>query len=138
MSGHEWRPWMAEPVREGVEDGVEWRIIANEVFFAWQGYAHIPDGHVWRHLNADDIEPLVDVYGGVTYGPDQSGWIGFDTLQGNSSMIGLDGTDLDESRRELCEKMGWPWIEPHKWTCEEIEEETKRMAACIAANDTRP
>lgn len=62
---------MGEPVREGVEDGIQWRIMANDVLFLWQGYAHIPDGHVRRHLNADGIEPLVDVYGGVAYGPDQ-------------------------------------------------------------------
>ena len=80
-----WWPWMAEPVREGVEDGIQWRIMANDVLFLWQGYAHIPDGHVRRHLNADGIEPLVDVYGGVAYGPDRQGRIGFDTLQGNSS-----------------------------------------------------
>lgn len=66
---------MAEPVREGVEDGIQWQIMANDVLFSWQGYAHIPDGHVRRHLNADDIEPLVDVYGGVTYGPDRQGRI---------------------------------------------------------------
>ena len=47
-----WWPWMAEPVREGVEDGIQWRIMANDVLFLWQGYAHIPDGHVRRHLNA--------------------------------------------------------------------------------------
>ena len=58
-----WWPWMAEPVREGVEDGIQWQIMANDVLFSWQGYAHIPDGHVRRHLNADDIDPLVDVYG---------------------------------------------------------------------------
>lgn len=39
---------MSEPVREGVTDGIRWRIVASDVFFAWQGYAHIPDGHVWR------------------------------------------------------------------------------------------
>ena len=110
---------MAEPVREGVEDG----IMANDVLFLWQGYAHIPDGHVRRHLNADGIEPLVDVYGGVAYGPDRQGRIGFDTLQGNSSVIGLDGENLDALRRQLCERMGWPWVEPHKWTCDKVEEE---------------
>ncbi len=129
---------MAEPVREGVTDGIRWRIVASDVLFSWQGYAHIPDGHVRRHLNADGIEPLVDVYVGVAYGPDRQGRIGFDTLQGNSSVIGLDGTDLDASRRQLCERMGWPWVEPHKWTCDKVEKETKRMAARIAANDTRP
>lgn len=97
---------MAEPVREGVEDGIQWQIMANDVLFSWQGYAHIPDGHVRRHLNADDIEPLVDVYGGVTYGPDRQGRIGFDTLQGNSSVIGLDGENLDALRRQLCERIG--------------------------------
>lgn len=124
-----WWPWMAEPVREGVEDGIQWQIMANDVLFSWQGYAHIPDGHVRRHLNADDIEPLVDVYGGVTYGPDRQGRIGFDTLQGNSSVIGLDGENLDALRRQLCERIGWPWVESHKWTCDEVEEEMKRMAA---------
>lgn len=120
---------MAEPVREGVEDGIQWQIMANDVLFSWQGYAHIPDGHVRRHLNADDIKPLVDVYGGVTYGPDRQGRIGFDTLQGNSSVIGLDGENLDALRRQLCERIGWPWVESHKWTCDEVEEEMKRMAA---------
>ncbi|WP_152597184.1 hypothetical protein [Bifidobacterium saguini] len=130
----DWRPWMESPVHKGIEDGVEWRVMANDVFFAWQGYAQ---RHVWRNLTADDIAPLVDVYGGITYGPDRYGWIGFDTLQGNSSMIRLDGTDLDEPRRVLCARMGWPWVEPHKWTCDEVEAETRRMAACIAVNDTR-
>ncbi|MBT1164653.1 hypothetical protein [Bifidobacterium felsineum] len=134
----EWHPWMDDPVRTGVTDGVEWRIVAHNVYFAWQGYARIPDGHVWRHLSADDLDPLVHVYGGITYGPDEEGWIGFDTLQGNSSMISLDGEDLDERRRALCAMMGWPYVEPHKWTCDEVEAETKRMAASIAANDSRP
>lgn len=107
---------MAEPVREGVEDGIQWQIMANDVLFSWQGYAHIPDGHVRRHLNADDIEPLVDVYGGVTYGPDRQGRIGFDTLQGNSSVIGLDGENLDALRRQRHEtvkggtRMGRPLL----------------------------
>lgn len=48
---------MAEPVREGVEDGIQWQIMANDVLFSWQGYAHIPDGHVRRHLNANDTKP---------------------------------------------------------------------------------
>lgn len=95
-----WWPWMAEPVREGVEDGIQWRIMANDVLFLWQGYAHIPDGHVRRGLKANDIEPLIDVYGGVAYGPDRQGRIGFDTLQGNSSLIGLDGTRRPPPRRE--------------------------------------
>lgn len=93
---------MAEPVREGVTDGIRWRIVASDVFFAWQGYAHIPDGHVWRGLKANDIEPLIDVYGDVAYGPDRQGRIGFDTLQGNSSVIGLDGTRRPPHREEPC------------------------------------
>lgn len=130
-----WHPWMDTPVAQGTEQGIEWRVTANDIAFAWNGYARIPDGHIWRNLNADDIAPLVDVYGGITYGPDRSGWIGFDTLQGNSSMILLDGTDLDERRREWCRRMGWPYVEPHKWTFEEVIEETRRMAVSIAAND---
>lgn len=132
-----WWPWMAEPVREGVEDGIQWQIMANDVLFSWQGYAHIPDGHVRRHLNADNIEPLVDVYGGITYGPDRQGRIGFDTLQGNSSVIGLDGENLDALRRQLCERIGWPWVESHKWTCDEVEEEGHEWAGrCCSSIST--
>lgn len=78
---------------------------------------------------------LVDVFGGITYGPDPDGWIGFDVLQDDASLLALDGTDLDGGLRALCEGMGWPWREPHRWTCDEVEGEAKRMAACIGAND---
>lgn len=50
-------------------------------------------------------------------------------------MIMLDGISLDERRREWCERMGWPYVEPHRWTFEEVVAETRRMARSINAND---
>lgn len=52
---------MAEPVREGVEDGIQWRIMANDVLFLWQGYAHIPDGHVRRPPRREEPCPHYNV-----------------------------------------------------------------------------
>ena len=41
------------------------------------GYGQLPAGSPHRAGDHDDIHLLV--HGGLTYGPDESGWIGFDT-----------------------------------------------------------
>ena len=57
----------------------------------WCGYVQIPDdlGPVrWRadydskHDNI--LEPEVDVWGGITYGPNDEGWVGFDDAHARS------------------------------------------------------
>ena len=42
------------------------------------GYVKLPPGHPNFGREYDDIE--VDVHGGLTYGCDSHGWVGFDTL----------------------------------------------------------
>lgn len=50
----------------------------------WCGYVRVPDDMEkvrWRSTldeEGDLISPDVDVWGGITYGPDQNGWVGFD------------------------------------------------------------
>lgn len=45
----------------------------------WCGYARLPDPDLVTV--PDDgyaLEPEIEVWGGVTYGPDSNGWVGFD------------------------------------------------------------
>ncbi len=51
----------------------------------WCGYVECPDdlGPVrwtsdYDSKHNDVLRPEVEVWGGITYGPDQSGWVGFD------------------------------------------------------------
>lgn len=51
----------------------------------WCGYVHPPSGSedvVWRtdYETVDGPEYVADVevWGGITYGPDEDGWVGFD------------------------------------------------------------
>jgi hypothetical protein len=41
------------------------------------GYVQLPESH--PDLGADAVDIDVDVHGGLTYGPDEHGWVGFDT-----------------------------------------------------------
>lgn len=41
------------------------------------GYVRLPDGHPWHDRSLQDDDTVVNVHGGITYGP-VDGWIGFD------------------------------------------------------------
>ncbi len=41
------------------------------------GYVQLPESHTALGKDYDDID--IDVHGGLTYGPDEDGWLGFDT-----------------------------------------------------------
>jgi hypothetical protein len=87
------------------------------------GYVKTPfDGHF------EEFQDYVDVHGGLTYGLDESGWVGFDTAHAfdlpvtpfgralpNNAIAGLQG---DRDTRE--------------WNPEDVMEETARLAEQIA------
>lgn len=110
-----------EALEQGVENGIEWRVIEAPIYGAANGYVILPEGHPWRDkdLQMEDSE-TVDVHGGVTYGPTADGWIGFDTLHAfdiwpNSPRFGRDDAhDI-------------------QWTVEMVVAETKRLAAQVKA-----
>ena len=67
-------------VDRGVEDGVEWVTCRAPLWGAVNGYALLPEGHPWRDLDLQTSDKGPDVHGGITFGPTDDGWIGFDTL----------------------------------------------------------
>lgn len=92
------------------------------------GYVQLPHGHPDAGHLADSYE----VHGGITYGPDADGWLGFDTGHAGDSWPerlvrawikrGLPAhrlADLTEDRKQ-------PWDK--RWSLAELKRETKRLA----------
>ncbi len=91
---------------EFLYNGFECKVILTQMGHRC-GYVRLPLGHWGRDMSYDDID--VDVHGGLTYGPDKDGWIGFDCAH-------CDDT-------------------PQIWTKEATEEETKKLAKEVSNCD---
>lgn len=106
-----------------------------------------------------DNEPLVHVHGGVTWGPDEEGWVGFDTAHANDIPLDEDGYVVASAlsmshlpmdfRKALDTYENGESTEYHPedltgpgsltgnnftfWTPEKVKEETNELAAQLAA-----
>lgn len=98
------------------------------------GYVQTPttDEMRWQS-NYDEklgvLEPDVDAHGGVTYGPDDEGWVGFDCAHAGDFCF-REGNEIESlgQIRDYDED-----DEFHtKWTLEDVVEETKHLAEQIA------
>lgn len=86
--------------------GLECKILRTDLGH-WCGYVRAPDDLPptrWQS-NYDEklglLDPDVDVWGGVTYGPDDEGWVGFDDAHARSLVDHSDEeTDRDAVREE--------------------------------------
>lgn len=110
------------------------------------GYVQLPLFHPWRDLDLQlgDIEKA-DVHGGITYGPDFEGWIGFDTCHAfdmwSKEEYERFGVEWDDSQTHMFEVIKHPderrrlrW-----WTVNQVQIETTELARQVAANnDTTP
>lgn len=76
---------LADTIYEGRCAHIDWRVAEHPRFLAWCGYVRLPEDHPWRHMPGESIP--VDVHGGVTYGPDGDGWIGFDTMHAGDAIV---------------------------------------------------
>ena len=70
--------------------GLSCRIVRMDLGH-WCGYVQIPDDLVQVRWTTDYdskynevLEADVDVWGGITYGPDDDGWVGFDDAHARS------------------------------------------------------
>lgn len=111
---------MDRAIVHGVEDGIEWATRPAPLYGAVNGYVRLPDGHPWRELNdiQFDDQPDVDVNGGITYGVDDEGWIGFDTPHAGDYWPGMYYGPSDEDT----------W-----WTPEMVVKEARKFARQVAA-----
>ena len=114
------------PIETGIEEGIEWAIYINPSMGDINGYARVPEGHIWRKLNDWQLECTADVkvHGGVTYGITDEGWIGFDTAhycdvwEGSKYLLGEDDSP-----------------DNIYWDQDKVIEEAKYLARQIAATN---
>lgn len=116
----------------GVHEDIEWCTVVTHTtragVRALNGYVRLPEGHPWRdcRTTAEAHERLVDLasdrsrllVGGaaeVTYGPDDGGWVGFDTLRT------FDHWEGDKERCPL----------PVHWTEELVEAQVRLWAEIV-------
>lgn len=144
-------PWWREdpPIRawDGPE-GVLCAIAAGGGMPGLNGYVRLPGGHPWRDLDLQSVDyEVVEVHGGITFGPTSDGWIGFDTGHGgdvwawpevepylDSLHPQIRDSWLDMRERGTLNLLAdiTPWTQ--HWTLERVVVETERLAAQVAAN----
>lgn len=87
--------------------GLECEIVKTEMGH-WCGYVRRPEDvepvrwtSDYDSKHHEVLEADVDVFGGVTYGPDEEGWVGFDDSHSRSLVDHNEGeTDEDAVRAE--------------------------------------
>lgn len=119
------------PVRVGITDGVEWKIVLTPRGTHLNGYVLIPYGNPLRGLDYTEIEGI-EIHGGLTFSEDD--WLGFDTAHYG-----------DRWSDEELEKVGgsnstsgaiWEAVagaDTTLWTLDKLEEETKYLARQVAS-----
>lgn len=99
---------------KGTHQGIEWFTHTNSLTGSVNGYVRVPEAlrNTDRFKDVENSGDFV-VHGGITYGMDSMGWIGFDTSH---------YTD-------------WTSIFPygHRWTVEEVSDECRDLAEQVAA-----
>lgn len=69
--------------------GLDCAMVDSNIGFV-NGYVRLPEGHVARSATYDQINRTVSIHGGLTYGVDADGWVGFDTGHGGDYWPGMD------------------------------------------------
>jgi hypothetical protein len=100
-------------IAEGVEDGIQWKILPHPRMSHMNGYVRLPEGHPFEVLDYDDID--VSVHGGLT------------------AHAGDIWTDDELISHGMENTMPYPYslfpdMEPKQWTLQLIVEETKNLA----------
>lgn len=97
------------------------------------GYVNVPDGLIGkvRFTSAYDeldgfIDANVQAHGGITYGPDEDNWVGFDTAHA------WDG-NFDSDMEELPNTIGSIGDPEFIWQPSDVVEETEGLAERIVA-----
>lgn len=88
-------------------------------------------------LTIDDLNEQYDirVHGGLTYGVDADGWVGFDCAHFGDICVDADGQRLD------VQAFGMPLVDPGDrfasiWPVERVKAETNRLADQLIAIET--
>ena len=116
----------AEPLASGVTAGHRYKVIQTEVG-NFCGYVKTNFGPRWSY---DEIRGhmsnLIRIHGGLTYGVDENGWVGFDCAH-SGDVCKLDGEiQVDYSMS------GGATV----WDVDDVEEECRKLAQQVDVLET--
>lgn len=109
------------------------------------GYVQLPLFHPWRPLDLQVGDgSIVEVHGGITYGPDDEGWIGFDTCHAgdrwNKESYEAFGYGAEWCRGQelLFENQAFYGVfQENHWTVIRVRMETTELARQVAVSDIK-
>lgn len=84
--------------------------------------------YVQTTLDHEEIDDNVQVHWGITYGPDNSGWIGFDMNHPGDVCLDEDGVELPACMTEAAAGRGHPDIETVAWRPRDVREAAESLA----------
>ena len=103
-------------------DGIRCRVVAYDAGH-YCGYVESSFG---IQLGYDDFQTwphhLIEIHGGLTYGVDEDGWLGFDCNHAGDVCVDEEGNSWGTTHYIGASKYG------KIWTLEEVKEETERLA----------
>lgn len=110
----------SEIVKEWTHHGIDCKIVKIDLGH-YCGYVKAP--------NPDELDmahgyPDLDAHGGITYGPDNDGWVGFDTAHAWDVCVDENG-ELFGTMEPMYDKGCEASI---VWTPESVEEEVEQVA----------
>ena len=110
--------------------GIECKLVGGHMSI--NGYARIPEDNPLCRAPRHEIEPLIRVRGGITYGPDSEGWIGFDTnhawdvwTQEEFESFGLHWSTHNQTVFKIVPEYHDDFV---AWTVDRLREETVYLA----------
>lgn len=108
------------------ESGHPYLVVANDEQW-YCGYVQTNmanDGDVDRAAVADDV----DAHGGLTYGPDQTGWVGFDVAKDGDISLTEEGNPLDSTDSERISLWTSNSHETTPWQPDDVVLECRQIA----------
>jgi len=117
-------------IRAWTHEGIDCAM-AQSPMLGVNGYVKVPPEVILPYDEYHDV--ALNAHGGITYGPDSAGWIGFDT--GHAFDAWLDPDVPEDRMTKLNRKYGIPPDELSEytkvWTLEKMEEEVNRLAVQV-------
>lgn len=115
-----------DAIASGVAEGHRYKVIQNDLGH-FCGYVKTNFGDRWTY---DDLRGymggLIDIHGGLTYGADEHGWIGFDCAHSGDVCI-LDGETVSDFGRSDYGSV---------WEVEDMEAECRKLARQVDTLET--
>lgn len=116
-------------IRQGYEDGVQWKLTFGYNKSCVNGYVKVPNPHE-KMTSESYLELNYAVHGGLTYS-DEEGWLGFDTAHYGDYWT-TDELEKFNGKREVNPYMPVTTEVIQVWTLDLVEQEVINLARQVS------